>query len=184
MSHPGAPERYSRPAIWLHWSVALPILVMIPAGILMTDEALPRSTRDTLFLLHKNLGTLLIPLIALRIWVRLRHPAPPLPASMPRWQVRAAGLSHGLLYALLVVMPLSGVIRVRAGGFPIEMLGLSGAGRIVPRSDALAEWASLVHWASGLLLLVVLALHLAAAAHHGLILRDGIWQRMSPWRRR
>lgn len=183
MSHRDASERYSRPAIWLHWSVALPILVMIPAGILMIQEGIPRDTRNTLFLLHKNLGTALIPLIALRVWVRLRHEAPPLPASMPRWQVRAAGLSHGLLYALMIVMPLSGVIRVRAGGFPIEILGLSGAGRIVPRSDALAEWASLVHWASGVMLLAVLALHLGAAAHHGLILRDGVWRRMAPWRR-
>lgn len=183
MSHPGPSHRYSRPAIWLHWSVALPILIMIPAGILMIQEGLSRDTRNALFLLHKNLGTVLIPLIALRIWIRLRQKAPPLPASMPRWQVRAAGLSHGLLYALMIVLPLSGVVRVRAGGFPIEILGLSGAGRIVPRSDALAEWASLVHWASGMMLMALLALHLGAAAFHGLILRDGVWQRMMPWRR-
>ncbi|MFN3275886.1 MAG: cytochrome b [Paracoccus sp. (in: a-proteobacteria)] len=177
------PPAYRRPAIWLHWSVALPVLLMIPAGLLMTRDDLSRETQDMLFLFHKNMGVLLVPLIALRIAFRLTHRPPPLPGTLPLWQRRAAGLSHGLLYAGLVIMPLSGIIRVRAGGFPIELLGLSGAGRIMPRSDGLAEWASGLHAVTAMMLIGLLALHLGAALHHGLIRRDGIWQRMWPRRR-
>ncbi|MFN3525055.1 MAG: cytochrome b [Paracoccus sp. (in: a-proteobacteria)] len=176
------PTTYRRPAIWLHWSVALPVLLMIPAGIVMTREGLPRQTQDMLFLFHKNIGVLLVPLIAARIAYRLMHRPPALAATIPAWQRKVAGLSHLALYALLVIMPLSGIIRVRSGGFPIEVLGLSGAGRVVPRSDALAEFASGLHGAAGFALMALLALHIGAALHHGLILRDGVWQRMWPRR--
>lgn len=177
------PTAYRRPAIWLHWSVALPVLLMIPAGLLMTRDDLPRGVQDMLFLFHKNTGVLLVPLIALRIAWRLTHRPPPLPDTLPLWQRQAAGLSHALLYAALVMMPLSGIIRVRSGGFPIEVLGLSGAGSVVPRSDALAEWASGLHAVAGMMLIGLLALHLGAALNHGLIRRDGIWERMWPRRR-
>lgn len=176
------PTPYRRPAIWLHWSVALPVLLMIPAGIVMTREGLPRQTQDMLFLFHKNLGVLLVPLIAARIAYRLMNRPPDLPATVPGWQRKVAGLSHLALYAALVIMPLSGIIRVRAGGFPVESLGLSGAGRIVPRSDSLAEVASNLHGAAGFALMALLVIHVGAALHHGLILRDGVWQRMWPRR--
>jgi len=77
-------------------------------------------------------------------------------------------------------MPLSGYIRVRAGGFPIEALDALGLPTLIPRSDALAEAAKAVHETAGALLIIVLMLHIAAALHHALLLRDGIWSRISP----
>ena len=88
---------YRPPARWLHWIVAVAVLVMIPAGLLMVQEGLPRPVQDMLFILHKNLGTLLIPVILVRVIYRLTHRPPPLPDTIPRWQRRAAALSHGVL---------------------------------------------------------------------------------------
>lgn len=180
MPQPRLPLGYGRLSRRLHWIVALAVIPMIAAGLIMTTEGLPRAIGNALFLFHKNLGVILIPVILLRLAWRLTHPAPPLPDAVPRWQRLAARLSHGALYALLVVLPLSGFVRVRAGGFPVEMLDALGAGPWLPRSDALADAAKALHEAAGNLLIAVLAVHVAAAAYHGWLRRDGVWQRMWP----
>ncbi|WJS86635.1 cytochrome b [Paracoccus sp. TOH] len=171
---------YRTPARLFHWIVALAVLLMIPAGLIMTREGLDRGLQDTLFIFHKNTGTLLIPLILARIVYRRLHPPPPLPDSVPGWQRRAAAVSHLTLYVLLVVMPLSGFVRVRAGGFPIELLDAMGAGRWLPKSEALAGAAQGLHFLAALLLIAVLAVHVSAALQHALLRRDGVWQRIWP----
>jgi cytochrome b561 len=81
---------------------------------------------------------------------------------------------------LLFVMPIAGYIRVKAGGFPIESLDWLGVPPLVPRSDALAETAKSVHYAAGIAITGLIALHVAAAAYHGIIRRDGVFSRMWP----
>lgn len=171
---------YRPPARWLHWIVAAAVLLMIPAGLVMVREGIPRPLQDALFLFHKNTGVLLVPVILARILYRLTHRPPPLPRVVPAWQRAAARLSHGLLYALLVVMPLSGFVRVRAGGFPVELLDRLGAGAWIARSDRVAEVAQIVHAIGAFTLIAVLAVHIAAAVQHALIRRDGVWWRMWP----
>lgn len=169
---------YRPAARWLHWIIAAAVLLMIPAGLIMTREGIARPLQDALFLFHKNTGVLLISLILARIIYRLVYKPPPLPAFVPQWQRRVAALSHFLLYVLLIVMPVSGYIRVRAGGFPIEMLDAAGVGSWIPKSERLASIAQTVHETAAYLLIALLALHIGAALHHALIRRDGIWSRM------
>ena len=176
------PPGYRPPARALHWLVALAVLSMIPAGLVMTREGIPRPLQDALFLFHKNLGALLIPVILVRIAYRLTHPPPALPDTVPAWQRQAAAVSHVLLYLLLVIMPLSGFVRVRAGGFPIELLDRLGLGPWIGKSPALAGFAENVHATAAFVLIGVLAVHIAAACHHALIRRDGVWSRMWPIR--
>ena len=179
---PTDPARgYGTTARVLHWLVAALIVPMIAVGLLMVRPGLERALGDALYLFHKNVGSLLIVLVALRLVWRLTHPPAPLPAAMPPWQRRAAGLSHGALYALMVV---SGYVRVRAGSFPIEALDAMGLPALIPRSKALADAASSLHQAAGWALIAVLALHVAAALNHALIRRDGIWRRIWPPRAR
>ena len=173
-------QRYTEPARLLHWIMALLILPTIPAGFVMVQPGIDRSLQNALFLYHKNVGVLLLLLVAVRIFWRLRHPAPPLPAGMPAWQGRIARLTHLALYALLVILPVAGYIRVRAGGFPIESLDALGLPRLVPRSDALAATAKAVHYGAGLAIAAVLAMHVGAALMHGIIRRDGVFSRMWP----
>ncbi|TGN55383.1 cytochrome b [Paracoccus liaowanqingii] len=175
---------YGTTARVLHWLVAALILAMIPVGVIMVREGLDRGFQDALFIFHKNVGSLLIALVALRLVWRLTHPPAPLPAHLPGWQRRAAGLSHLALYVLMIAMPLSGYVRVRAGGFPIEALDAIGLPPLVPRSEALADAASALHQGAAWALVAVLALHVGAGLHHALILRDGVWQRIWPPRAR
>ena len=66
-------------------------------------------------------------------------------------------------------MPVAGYIRVRAGGFPIETLDWLGVPSLVPRSEALAETAKTVHFFGGIAIAGLIALHVAAAAYHGIV---------------
>ena len=174
------PPGYRPPARWLHWITAAAVVLMIPAGLIMTQEGLARPVQDALFLFHKNTGVLLFPLILARLAYRLRHPPPPLPPSLPAWQRRAAALSHGALYALLIAMPVTGFVRVRAGGFPIELLDRLGAGPWLAKSEALAGVAKGLHALGAFALIGLLAVHVGAALHHALIRRDGAWARIWP----
>ena len=167
-----------------HWVMAVLILATIPAGLVMVQTGLDRDLQNTLFIFHKNVGVLLLLLVIARLAYRFRHPPAPLPADVPGWQVRIAGLNHAALYALLILMPVAGYIRVKAGGFPIETLDAMGLPSLVPRSDALAETAKAVHYFGALTIAFLIAAHIGAAAYHGIMRRDGVFSRMWPPLRR
>jgi cytochrome b561 len=175
-----APQGYRTPARLFHWIMAVLVLATIPAGFVMVQPDLDRATQNALFIFHKNVGVLLLVLIVLRLAYRLTHPAPPLPDHMPLWQKRVARGTHVALYALLVVMPVAGYVRVKAGGFPIETLDAMGVPSLVPRSDALAEIAKTVHFYGALAIAAFVALHIAAALQHGVLKRDGVFSRIWP----
>jgi cytochrome b561 len=119
-------------------------------------------------------------LILVRLLYRWRNPPRLRPVALPAIQELAAKATHVALYAMLLIMPLSGYIRVRAGGFPIEALDALGLPALVPRSDALAEVAKTVHFYAAYGIIVLIAMHVGAAAFHGLIRKDGIFSRMWP----
>ena len=58
--------------------------------------------RPWLLDLHRPLGIAILLLAVVRLINRLRHPAPPLPDSVPGWQAAAARASHWLLYILML----------------------------------------------------------------------------------
>lgn len=171
-------DHYKTPARWLHWSVALLVLAMLPVGLLMVQQELSRPFQNALFLFHKNTGVIVALLVFARILYRWRNPPPPLPQTLPVWQHHVSKWTHRLLYLLIVLMPVSGYVRVRAGGFPIEMLDSLGIGTLLPKSEALANAAKSIHYAGAWALAVLVALHVGAALQHALIKRDGVFQRM------
>lgn len=171
---------YRVPARIFHWGMALLLIPMIIAGGVMVQEGISRPLQNTLFIFHKNVGTLLLLLIALRILYRWRNPPPPEPDELPAWQKMASHWTHLLLYALMVIMPVAGYIRVRAGGFPIEMLDAMGAPTLIPKSEALAAFAKSVHYFGSWAIMILIAMHIAAALQHKLIKKDNVFSRMWP----
>lgn len=171
---------YGTVARLLHWIMAILILGMIPVGLIMIQEGLPRSVQDPLFIFHKNVGSLLLVLVAIRLVWRLLNPAPPLPEDMPRWMKLAARVNHAGLYLAIMVMAVSGYMRVRLGGFPIEFLDAVGVPRLPAKDEPAAEVAKAVHYATAFVVVALLAVHIGAALYHGLVRRDGVFGRMWP----
>lgn len=174
---------YTRTAIGLHWLMAALILTALPLGLYMTE--LPLSPHKLkLYAWHKWLGITILGLACLRVAWRLTHRPPPLPASLPAWQRRAAAVSHALLYPLMLAVPLSGWLMSSAKGFPTVYLGLWQLPDLVAKDTLLAERLVELHFGLNALLLAVLVAHVGAALKHALIDRDGVFARMWPALRR
>lgn len=171
---------YRTPARLFHWLTALVVLSLIPVGWLMIQDGLPRPLQNTLFIAHKNVGTFVLLLVIARLLYRWRNPPTLAPVALPRMQELAAQLTHFGLYAMLLIMPLAGYIRVRAGGFPIEALDALSIPALVPKSEALADVAKAVHYYGAYAIAGLAAMHIGAALFHGLIRKDGIFTRMWP----
>ena len=175
--------RYGTVAIILHWLIALAMLAEIALGWWMLEiPKLPAGVRAGWFNLHKSIGLTLVLLIALQLIWRLRHAPPPMPATLPAWQVAAARWGHGLMYVCMLALPISGYIGSTFSGYPIKWFGvtLPGWGW---KDDAIKDAMSTLHYGVSWLLIALIAVHLAAALKHLLVDRDEVFARMLPLRR-
>jgi len=177
-AEPAAPQRYTRTAIALHWIVGLAVLGMIGLGLWMIN--LPKGVgpfRAEMFNLHKSIGMTVGLLVFARIAWRLTHPVPPLPATLPRWQVLASHITHYALYACIVIQPVTGLLGSLTSPFPVKYFGYTlpfGSWDI----PAAKQFLSVVHLANASVLTILILVHIGAVLHHLLIARDGVFQRM------
>jgi cytochrome b561 len=170
---------YGTVARAFHWITLLLVLIMIPVGLIMTQE-IPRPLQDRLFILHKGLGPIVFVVVVLRLLWRWWSPPPPLPDHVAPLQRRTAAVVHVLLYTFLLIMAVSGYVRVTTGGFPIETLESVGIPPLLPKSEGIGDIASTIHRISAFCLMALIAMHVAAAAFHGLFKRDGVFSMMWP----
>ncbi len=170
-------QQYNRPAVALHWLIALLVLATLPLGLYMHD--LPLSpTKLKLYSYHKWIGVTVLWLAVLRIVWRLGHTAPsPLPA--PRWQQLAAAATHGLLYLLLFAIPISGWLMSSAKGFTTVYFGVLPLPDLVAKDATLGKTLAEVHEALNYFLIALIGLHVVGALKHHFIDRDGTMRRMS-----
>ncbi len=175
-----AASRYTRTAITLHWAIAGLILAGLFMGWTMTDMDIT-PLRLRVFNYHKWVGITVLALALYRLCWRMWHRAPPLP-EMPHWQQLAARLSHGLLYVLMLAVPLAGWIYSNATGFPVVYLGKLPLPNLVERDKELAAIWVQIHGKLALTLAVLVGLHVLAALQHHFIARDETMRRMLRWR--
>jgi cytochrome b561 len=161
----------------LHWLMAAMVIAMLFIGIGMVSTVEPRYW--TLVSIHKPLGIAILLLVIVRLWVRVRRGAPPLPSDLPPWQATAAKASHALLYGLMVLMPVIGWSMLSAGGYPVVLWGPLRLPPIAPHDEALHAVLRGAHTWLALLLFATVLLHLAAALFHALARRDGVFSSMA-----
>lgn len=174
--------RYTGTAQVLHWTTALLMFAVLPIAWVMTSLAHDNPNRDMLYLMHKSIGVTILVLTAIRIVWRASHRAPILPATMRGWEVAIAKLSHWLLYAILLIMPISGYVTSAAGGHPVSFFYLFTLPSL-PLDKGLAKFAEEVHLLTQWAVYVLIALHILATSWHIVVRRDGILDRMLPRQR-
>lgn len=169
-------ERYSRVAIAFHWTIAALVLVNLWIGL--GGDSLPKDW--TVMPVHKAIGITVLALTLARIAWRLAHPAPRLPDHLQPWERAASHISHFLLYAFMLIMPLSGwAMSSGAKRRPLEWFGLFDI-PYLPISPAVADIGHEVHELLGWGFVALIAVHFAAALRHHFLLRDNILARMLP----
>ncbi|MBM4234609.1 MAG: cytochrome b [Gammaproteobacteria bacterium] len=173
-------NRYPSAAIFMHWLMLI-LLAGAYAMIELHDEFPDGSpTYELLETWHYMLGLTVFVLVGLRLVLRSRYTAPPIYPLPPAWQHRLSRLVHGLLYALMIGMPIGGWLMLSAKGETIPFYGLT-LPALVPPNEDLAELIEEIHETIGLTGYYLIGLHALAALSHHYLIRDNTLQRMLPW---
>jgi cytochrome b561 len=170
--------QYGTTAKVLHWLIVALLLVQYLIGWLMPD--IHRGMKPGVGMtFHISVGITILVLISLRFVWRLAHPVAP-ESSLPPWQRLSSEVVHWLLYVLVLTTTLTGWLFASFRGwgvpyfylFPMPMLTSdnAAAGKAIDGLHQAAEWT----------LLVLIALHMAAALAHIFVYRDRIMARMLP----
>ncbi len=182
MNSTGSTTGYTSTAKLLHWLVAsLVVVQFVLANLAERAEDADDLVRElALFANHRSVGITILALIIIRLLWRWRNPPPPLPDSVPRWQVIASRISHWSLYGILLVMPISGWLMTSAADVSVSWFGLVDLPDFVSPDHERHEFFEGIHELLTKLLFVIASLHILAALKHGLFDKDGVLQRMLP----
>lgn len=192
-------QRYTKTAIILHWLIGLLLIGMLALGLWMSELpkdapktaafdlfdwgiytltlSEPVTVRTFYFNLHKSIGVTLLALILFRVFWRVTHAAPDFPATMKAWEKKLSHAVHHSLYALMLVIPVSGVVMSVYSKFGILWFGIP----LVKGLDnpQLRDLFKEVHEIAAWLLIVIVVLHIAAAIKHRVVDKDEVMKRMS-----
>jgi cytochrome b561 len=163
----------------LHWLMAVAVLAMLGIGVAMVASL---ADYHRLVSIHRPLGILILILVVIRFVNRLFSTLPPFPASMSSQERFAATASEVLLYGLLFVQPLVGWAMLSAAGYPIVLWGSLHLPAMLPHSAMLYAILRKTHTVLAYLLFMAFIAHFGAVLFHTLIVRDGLFSRMAPWR--
>lgn len=176
-----AMQRWPAPVQLLHWLGLGLVAATAVIGLLMVDMERGSDLRKLSYNLHKSLGMTALALGLLRLAVRLVVRAPA-PVAMPTWQRRTAHATHGLMYLVLLALPLSGWLLNSVAGQPLPWFGLLQLPALAGRNHELRQLVDSLHVGLFWTLSALVALHLAAVLQHQLLRRDGLLWRMLPRR--
>ena len=182
LKEPNSDSSWGAPAKFLHWLVAILIFTQFALGWLAVGWRLS-PTKLNLFVWHKSTGILILLLVLVRLLWRLVNLTPAIPLDTPAWERCAARVSHGLLYVLMLAMPLAGWIVQSSSGVPFRIFWRIPLPAIVSTDRDMAELAALVHFSLGIVFAALLVLHVGAALRHHFVKRNAILTRMLPARR-
>ena len=172
-------NRYDLVAQALHWGTALAIIAAFI--LIQVLEGMPKGQeRSFLMGIHKSLGVTALALVLLRAGWRRISP-PPVAPAMPGWMETASRWAHVALYALMVLVPVVGMVMSWSAGRPIAVFGLFTLPDLLPPSPVVKNAAEEVHEVLGNLILILAGLHAGAALFHQYVLKDGVLARMLPW---
>lgn len=171
--------RYHRAIISLHWLMLL-LLIAVYACIELR-EFFPKGSdpRKALKMWHFMLGLSVLAFALVRLTFRLRHGSPPVVPTPPALQQKIASVTHVILYALMIGMPLAGWMILSAEGHAIPFFGLELPALIAPDKE-LAKQIEEMHMTFGKVGYFLIGLHALAGIYHHYFVKDNTFKRMMP----
>lgn len=178
--------RFDAVSIAFHWVTAIAVLaafILGPGGFgrLLRNGVDPGTHLDIVW--HESLGIFIFALTALRLlWTAVRPAAPQV--AMPKPMHTASKLTHGALWALLLITPITALLTLGSEGAPLTLLGGLRVEHLTAIANSalapLADWGD-VHSLLGDAIIWIAGLHAAAAVFHHVLLRDRVLSSMLPW---
>jgi cytochrome b561 len=162
-----------------HWTIAIAVLAIIPAGLIMNRIG-EGPAQNQLYDLHRSFGFIVLLLAALRLRIRMSDGAPEPAADLTAFERVASVTVHRLLYALLLLMPIVGWAAMSAYGGEWSVFHLFMPPPLVPKNEQLSDALFRLHEFGGFIMAALVSVHIAAAIFHGFIRRDGVLARMLP----
>jgi cytochrome b561 len=176
-------QSYTATAKWLHWLIAILIIIAWQLGSTMVEIEGLTPTKLRYFNWHKWLGVTIFAFVLVRLIWRATHAAPASNPNTPAWQEKLAALTHVAMYALMVAIPVTGYLHSLAAGYPVVYLGLIPLPEVIGPDKALKELLEKTHEILADGLAVLFAAHVVAALKHHFFDRDDVLRRMLPSRR-
>lgn len=171
-------EKYDNVMVTLHWVIGVGILLL--GGLELFRQEFPKGhmIREVLKPIHQPLGTALFVLICIRVTWRLLAARLPDASQALSLAAVAAKLVHLALYALMIGLPVLGMVYVfgndKAVDFGVFKLAL-------PLKSLLGDFAKPARWwheTLGIGILALALLHAVAALFHHYVLKDGLLAKM------
>ena len=172
---------YSVAARRFHWWTVLLVATQVPLGLTMAYRGNILNVWDgltnTLYSSHKLIGIIIFLLVLVRLGYRLAHGAPADEPTLEWWQKAAAHLNHWGLYLMLLVVPVLGYVGISR--YPaLDLFGIvTLPGLVAPNQDEAAR-VFYYHWLGAVVIVLLVAMHVAAGLFHYFIRRDGVLRRM------
>ena len=160
-----------------HW-VSVLLLVVTWLFVFLHQNTADTSHTDIVW--HRSLGLLFLLWVVSRLInrVRMRRHVPAL-IDRGTWQGYLAQAVHGLLYIVMIGMPISGFLMNQYGGKPISFFGLVDLPQLVAPDQTLKHNFHFLHttliWTG---LWSLSALHILAAWFHQWVKKDKLIHRM------
>lgn len=159
-------QSYGKFAKFLHWVMALMVIVLIAVGTYMAglDKADPSKVQ--LMDMHKSFGVIFMQFAILRvIWSRLIN-SPKLPDVLASWEKLLSKTITGSLYLLMLAIPFSGYVMTNLFGYPVSLFGLIDLPVLFGKNTEMALLAKQVHFLLVYTLMAALFAHITGALKH------------------
>ena len=177
-----AQKAYGKPAIVIHWLLAVSIFFLFISSWWMLALPLPSDEftyRVIPFQLHKNVGMTLFIILTMLLYIRLKHrPEPDVSLSNKPVQRKLAIADHVLLYGLIAACCISGYMSSSYSGWDTSFWWIVNLPSWGYEDDRLNIFYSDIHLWACWALLAVMAIHISAALYHGFS-NDGVIKRMT-----
>lgn len=151
-------QKYNTLTRFLHWLMALCFAIMLGTALMFSEESM-----RTLMPIHKSFGFVLAVLIVVRVlWSFITRHQRPVNTAI-------AKLGHLALYALMIIVPLTALIRQYGSGRgPLKVFGVQVMQGLSEPNEFLADIGNIFHGNLAYLLFILVAGHIAVAVLHQL----------------
>ncbi|PUA20039.1 cytochrome b [Glaciimonas sp. PCH181] len=168
------PQRFSRPAQFLHWAIFL----LVALAYLAIEVRGPKGSASRIFwsATHYWAGISVLALSVIRLCWRFYQP-PPAPEPDTAILLFLAKVTHLMLYIFIIAQPILGILTINFGGHPVTLAGLGSFTIVSPNHD-LRDTVKWLHETLGNAFYFVIGLHALAALWHHFVKRDNTLRRM------